>query len=116
MMHEAIMAAISIIVLFVSLGLLALSVWKKKRFTSEAAWDKLVERFPVLRLMFALSVFSLVLYLFAESAELMNLQSPSSALEGVHEIGETVHMFIAAIAVLVALSIVSAMLGGEDAL
>ncbi len=115
MKHEAIMTVISIIVLLASFGLLALSIWKRERLTSEAAWDRLNARPRVLRLIFALSFVSLLIFLFSESAELVNLESPSATLEGIHEIGETIHMFIAAVAVLAVIPLFSAMLGGEDA-
>lgn len=114
-MVEVITAVISLVVLLATLGVLWMSIWRKEELISEAAWDRLIVRTRVLRGVFALSSLSLIVYLFAESAELLNLQTPSATLEVVHEIGETVHMFIAALAVLAAIPLYSAMLGGEDA-
>ncbi|MFQ5815896.1 MAG: hypothetical protein ACE5G7_05310 [Candidatus Hydrothermarchaeaceae archaeon] len=115
MNHELILAGESLLALLVSLGLLALSIWKKEELISEAAWDRLIERTRIVRLTFALSFISLIVYLFAESTELLSIKSPPVALESVHEIGEAVHMFITALAVLVAIPLFSAIMGGEDA-
>ncbi len=113
MYHEALIAGESMLVFIAAVSLLALSVWKRERLISEAAWGRLIARSRALRSIFALSFVSLVLYLFAESAELLSLES--DALEGIYETVETIHMLVAAAAVLATIPLFSAMLGGEDA-
>lgn len=115
-MSETIMAVISIGVLLASLGMLWHSILRKEEIVSEEAWDRLVKRARNIKPIFALGFLSLVIYLFAESAELLNLYSPSATLESLHEIGELVHMLIAAVAIAIASLLFYTMLGGEDAL
>ncbi len=114
MYHEAILGGESSLVLFASLGLLALSVWKKEEMTSEATWDRLIARSRAVRSIFALSFFSLVIYLLAQTAELISLSSPSTDIEGIHELGETIHMLVAAAAVFATIPLFSEMLGAKN--
>lgn len=113
-MTGAVLTGISVSLLFLSMGLLVLSIWKKEKLTSEAAWEKILKRPLFLKVIFALSFVSLLVYVIAESAELLWLQSPSIALEGIHENGETIHLFIMAIALIAAIPLFSEILGGED--
>lgn len=114
-MSELILAAISLTVMLVSLVLLWQSMWKKEQIISEVAWDRLARKPRLFRGMFALGFVSLVIYLFAESAELFTHNSPSPVLGEIHEIGEILHMLIAAFALFSAVLIYVNMTGGEDA-
>ncbi len=113
-MQETLFAAINVVVLFVSLGLLAISLGKRKRLTSEAAWEGLIEKKSFLKTGILLTFVSLIMYLFAESAELLNLESPSSVWVQVYEIGDAFHMAIVAVAVLLVIPLFNAMMRGED--
>jgi hypothetical protein len=111
---ETIFAAVNAIVLIVSLIILVLSIRLKKRLTSEAAWDKVVERVYLLRVGFFLTSISLTLYLIAESAELLNKLAPSDLLLSLHIGGEAIHMLIALGALLLLIPIFKITVGGGD--
>jgi hypothetical protein len=114
MIFEEILVGESILTALVVLGLIFLSVWKRKIVTSEAAWEKLMVRSSHLKNVFRLASLSLIIYLVAESAELMSETSPYVELESVHEIGEALHMFIGMVALFAVIPLYRAMLGGED--
>ncbi|MFQ5887219.1 MAG: hypothetical protein ACE5HY_00810 [Candidatus Hydrothermarchaeales archaeon] len=114
MIFGAILAATSVVTLFLSLALLVLSIWKREKLTSETAWDMLMERTSHLKLVFILMFFSLIIYLIAESAELLNIESPSAVLLEVHEVGESIHMIIGVAALLAVIPLLLIMQGGED--
>jgi hypothetical protein len=114
MVFEVILVAMSVVTLFLSLALLFLSMLKREKLTSEAAWDRLMKRTSYLKWVFVLMFFSLIIYLIAESAELLNIDSPSAVLLEVHEIGESMHMLIAVAALIAAIPLFLIMQGGED--
>jgi hypothetical protein len=111
---ERIFAATSAIVLIVSLVILVLSIRLKNRLTSEAAWDRMLERVYLLRAGFFLTSISLALYLIAESAELLNKLAPSDLLLSLHIRGEVIHMLIALGALLLLIPIFKMTVGGGD--
>jgi hypothetical protein len=111
---EMIFAATNGIVLIVSLVVLVLSIRLRNRLTSEAAWDRIVERVYILRAGFFLTSISLILYLIAESAELLNKLAPSGTLLSLHIGGEAIHMLIALGALLLLIPIFKMTVGGGD--
>jgi hypothetical protein len=115
MILEKIFVTESVLTAFLGLGLLVLSIWKNKVITSEAAWDRLVEKSSYLKSALGVMFFSLIIYMVAESAELLSLSSHSYGLELFHEIGEPVHMFLAVLAILLVLALLKEMLGSENA-
>ncbi len=111
---ETIFVATSALVLIVSLIVLVLSIRLKNRLTSEAAWDRMVEKVYLLRAGFFLTSISLTLYLIAESAELLNKLAPSDTLLSLHIGGEAIHMLIAVGALLLLIPIFKMTVGGGD--
>ncbi len=112
---ERIFAVTNVIVLIVSLIILVLSIRFKKRLTSEASWDRLFEKASLLRAGFFLTSISLISYLIAESAELLNRLVGSDLLILLHIGGEVIHMLIALGALLLLIPIFKTTVGGGDA-
>lgn len=115
MIEEILLGWISVFVVLVSLGLLVVCLWKREKVTSEFAWDMLKQKTNLLRWVFALSFASLLIYLMSESAALLSFEYLLPGLEDIHEVGEVIHMFLLAVALVVVIPVVSAMLGDESA-
>lgn len=103
------MAVLSFLMLIASLGMLWQSIWKKRILISEASWTKLTEKAQAVRLVFGVGFLSLLTYLFARSAELLDFEFPSPALKSLSEASELVHMFIAVLVVLMIIPLFLAM-------
>jgi multisubunit Na+/H+ antiporter MnhB subunit len=114
-MSSPLFTAINGFVFTVGIILLLISFSKKKVFTSEAAWEKLSKKRNYLKTGFMLTLFSLLIYLISESAELLSASSEASEFEMIHETGEIVHMIIAAFALILVVVVSRIMLEGEDA-
>ena len=64
---------------------------------------------------FLLTLFSLLIYLISESAELLAASSAAPEFEWIHEFGEVAHMIIAAVALILVVVVSRIMLEDEDA-
>jgi hypothetical protein len=115
MILEEILAIESVLTAFLSLTLIVLTLWKRKIITTEESWDRLMEKSFHLKNALMLMFFSLVIYLVAESAELLNSASQSYGFELIHEIGEPIHMLIAIMAIFSVTPLFKSMLGSENA-
>lgn len=101
-------------VLIISMISVAVSLKKRELLTSADAWDRLMKHSHLLRGIFLLFFISLSVYLIAESAELVSLSIPSDSLEYIHELGETIHMIIAFVAIIMVIPLFKAMLSDKD--
>lgn len=115
MYHETILTGESVLLLIASLGLLTLSIWKKEELASEASWARLIERFYVLRLIFALSFVSIILYILAQFTSLIQLSATSVEMDGIDEIIETIHLLVLAAAAFAMIPLISEMRSAKNA-
>jgi hypothetical protein len=113
-MSSPLFTAINGFVFTVGIILLLISISKRKVFTSEASWEKLSKKRDYLKTGFVLTLFSLLIYMISESAELLAASSGAPEFDWIHEVGEVVHMIIAAVALILVVVVSRIMLEGED--
>lgn len=101
-MDNLLFLVINIAVFILTMLFMIISLKYSEILTSEESWDRLMDNFQRLKRTFLLFSLSLMIYVVAESAELVGISLPASSMEFIHKKGELVHMLIAFIGLLVA--------------
>ncbi len=104
----------SVFTFWFGLGLFVFSAWKKDALLSKDAWSKLLNNIVYAKLVLTLGIISMIVYFGAEYSNLQTIEGSSGHLESLHHIGEAVHMFLIAFALILVALILRTMVGDED--